>query len=80
MSLVQRFARNTQGRDFVVGDVHVCFDYLRVCSSTSLRPRRPRPRSAKAAPTTRRTATVETPCRIGGQPWYIPIDTESGGA
>ena len=29
MSLVQRFAQNTWGRDFVVGDVHGCFDYLR---------------------------------------------------
>ena len=29
MSLVQRFAQNTRGRDFVVGDVHGCFDYLR---------------------------------------------------
>ena len=30
MSLVQRFTQNTRGRDFVVGDLHGCFDYLRV--------------------------------------------------
>jgi len=30
MSLVQRFAQNTQGRDFVVGDVRGGFDYLLV--------------------------------------------------
>lgn len=28
MSVVQRFARNTIGRDFVVGDVHGCFGIL----------------------------------------------------
>ena len=30
MSLVQRFTQNTRGRDFVVGDLHGCFDHLRV--------------------------------------------------
>lgn len=29
MSIVQRFAINTVGRDFVVGDIHGCFDNLR---------------------------------------------------
>jgi serine/threonine protein phosphatase 1 len=29
MSLVQRFERNLDGRDFVVGDIHGCFDALR---------------------------------------------------
>lgn len=29
MSRIQRFPRNTAGRDFVVGDVHGCFDALR---------------------------------------------------
>ncbi|MDS9899060.1 serine/threonine protein phosphatase, partial [Pseudomonas aeruginosa] len=28
MTLVQRFERNTAGRDFCVGDVHGCFDLL----------------------------------------------------
>jgi serine/threonine protein phosphatase 1 len=29
MNMVKRFARNEMGRDFVVGDVHGCFDMLR---------------------------------------------------
>ena len=29
MSRVQRFERNAKGRDFVVGDIHGCFDALR---------------------------------------------------
>ena len=29
MSFFQRFGRNTAGRDYVVGDVHGCFDMLR---------------------------------------------------
>lgn len=29
MSLVRRFQRNTLGRDFVVGDIHGCFDAVR---------------------------------------------------
>lgn len=29
MTFVRRFERNTNGRDFVVGDVHGCFDRLR---------------------------------------------------
>lgn len=29
MSVIKRFERNTNGRDFVVGDIHGCFDALR---------------------------------------------------
>lgn len=30
MSMIRRFERNTRGRDLVVGDVHGCFDKLRL--------------------------------------------------
>lgn len=33
MSLFRRFERNTAGRDFVVGDIHGCFDRLRIALS-----------------------------------------------
>jgi serine/threonine protein phosphatase 1 len=35
MSHVQKFARNVSGRDFVVGDIHGCFDALRLAMAGS---------------------------------------------
>jgi hypothetical protein len=33
--IVQRYERNVRGRDFVVGDIHGCFDQLRAALDTA---------------------------------------------